>query len=152
MLLYNNNIFIDSKEQHINWGRSSDILIDSNLFISKSFIFSGPTIDDKIIDTSTINPALRKYANPTGLVSFKNNFVIILDNDTIVDIVKFLPKIRKEFMNGTTITKVETNKLLTGIKNFLLQKNIGQYIDVNKISFLKDYELLVDESLKQSLQ
>ena len=125
---YNHNIFFDSKEQRINWGRSSNISIDSNLFISKSFFFSGPTIDDKNVDTSTVVPQLRKYANPNGLMSFKSNLMFVIENGNRIDSLNCLPKIRSEYLIGTNIYYVESDKILKGIRNIVHQKNILPYL------------------------
>lgn len=106
------NIFYDNNRQNINWGGSNNILIDNNIFMANSFQFSGPTVDDKKKDLYTSDPRLRAYANASGLVSFRNNLLFVVDNYDKLDSIKYLPKIRNEFMHGTIVKGIISKKLL----------------------------------------
>lgn len=74
-ICYTDNIFIDNKTQNINTGKSFAISLSKNVFIAPIINFSGPSVFDAQVDTLKLETKYRKYANPTGITSFKENAI-----------------------------------------------------------------------------
>lgn len=133
-VLYHNNVFFDENPQHINYGRSSEIVLDHNLFIAPSVLFSGPSLLDKKTDTTTIEPKLRKYANPTGISSFRNNLLIVSSNPEKTQNHCLPPNTDQNLLSGTTV-KNDFPKRIKDIKEIIRDKKTSSYIDRKKLKY-----------------
>jgi len=144
-ILYKNNLFFDANPQHINYGASSAIALNNNLFIAPSILYYGPTNHDAKVDTLTLDPKIRKYANPTGVTSFKNN-LILTTGDPNRKVAPKLPIIDQNLLSGTlvkTVDKSETNDFKALINSQLVKK----YIDIKKLN-LNDNQ--INEIVKET--
>jgi len=147
-ILYENNLFFDANPQHIIYDGSTGLALNHNLFIAPSILFNGPSIHDAKVDTLTLDPKIRKYANPTGVSSFQNNLILITGNPNEKTIAPKLPLIDQNSLSGTfvkTVDKSETNDFKTLINSQLVKK----YIDIKKLN-LNDTQ--INEILKETRQ
>ena len=145
-ILYENNIFFDLNQQHINYGRSTGIGLSHNLFIAPSVIFSGPSTHDAKVDTMTIDPKFRKYANPTGVSLFQNNLILITGGKNSIS--QKLPLIDQNLLSGTLIKTVDESEI-KDFKNLINNKLVMRYIDVKKMKF---NGTLKNEILKETMK
>lgn len=141
-VVYQNNLFVDKENQSINSGGSSSISLNGNVFIAPKIQFNGPSVFDKQTDTLKLEPKLRKYANPTGITSFKNNCLFTLSADNVK-----LPRTDKSALSGTIVKDIGATNIGTIIINLLNNKDIINCIDNSKLGLtrkkLKEIELLV---------
>jgi len=140
-ILYNNNLFFDEKVQQINYGRSSDIALNGNIFIAPSIQCNGPSVYDAKTDTATIESKLRIYANPTGISSFQNNLLLITNKgDHKIENLK-LPHVNKALLFGTNIEYVEGTKI-SDLNQILNKPTVKSYFRKIKLSRRQRAELL----------
>ncbi|MFT4071755.1 MAG: right-handed parallel beta-helix repeat-containing protein [Dysgonamonadaceae bacterium] len=125
-ITFTNNLFIDKGKQHINYAGSSDIQLDRNMFIADSIIFNGPSISDKKVDTLTMEPKYRKYANPTGVKSFRNNLIYLIKQNANKT---NLPILEKYSLVGSKIMNIDNNK----IEYIINGTNEGDFFDKDLI-------------------
>jgi len=141
-ILYKNNIFYDINQQSINYGNSSDIGLNHNLFIAPSVLFNGPSTSVAKIDTMTLNQKQRKYANPTGVSSFQNNLILITKVENLIN--QKLPLIEHDLLSGTIIKTVEKSEI-NDFKKLIKSPIVGKYIDILKFNLNR---IQLDEILK----
>lgn len=141
-ILYSNNLFIDKGRQQINYGRSSNIQLNGNVFIADTIVYSGPSVFDKKTDTLTIDPKLRKYANPTGVSSFKDNYLFSQSPGSVK-----LPRLAKDLITQTHVKYIKPDEMSTVISGLLNNKEVRSHVDFSKIgltsSKLKEINQLV---------
>ncbi len=140
-ILYQKNLFIDKLKQTINSGGSSGLSLNGNIFLASIIQFNGPSAFDKQTDTLKLEPKYRKYANPTGITSFRKNLLLhISANETK------LPHIEQAASSGTVVKYINKNMKNT-ISYLLNNKKLRQYI--NKSLGLTHYNIKEIETLVQ---
>jgi hypothetical protein len=125
---FTNNVFWDNNPQNINFQRSFDLTFSDNVFIAEQINFDGPNTLDSRLDTNLLEVKFRYYANPTGIVGFKNNLLII---DTISKQNQLLPVVPSEVFSGSKMIFFPINKLRNpGI--FMKKEKIPKLIQETK--------------------
>jgi Right handed beta helix region len=149
-IVYSNNLFIDRGRQQINYGGSSGVQLNGNVFIADTIACNGPSVFDKIVDTLTIESKLRRYANPTGVSSFKNNYIFTLSAGN-----GKLPRVSEEAVSGTKVKYMRQNDIATVVAGLLNNKEVSTHVDLSKMGLtsarLKDVSRLVSESKSGSM-
>ena len=144
-ILFSNNLFIDKGRQRINYGGASNIQLDRNVFIADTIVCRGPSVFDKKVDTLTIEPKLRRYANPTGVSSFKNNYIFSQSAGSVK-----LPRIAKEAVSGTEIKYIKPNEMSTVVSGLFSNKDVRAHLDFSKMgltsSKLKEISKLIKDA------
>jgi hypothetical protein len=142
-IIYENNLFLDANPQHIYYTESSDIMLNHNFFIAPTIIFMGPSIYDVKVDTITLDPLRRKFANPTGISSFKNNLIILTAKHS-EKTNHPLPLLDKTGLSGTYVKEYNKGGNID-IKNLISNQLTKKYIDLKK---LKMNKTILNEILK----
>ena len=136
-ILYENNVFFDKNQQQINYWSSNNIVLNNNLFIAPSILFHGTTINDVKVDTLTIDLKLRKFANSTGLSSFRNNLILNISGKNEVATNQKLPLINQQLLSGNLINSLDKSDFID-FKKLINNKTTKKFINIKKLKLNKN--------------
>lgn len=134
-ILYRNNLFLDNALQKINYPGSSDIALNGNLFIAPAIQCTGPSSFDAKTDTTSMDVKFRKYANPTGVGSFKNNIVYYIPGNGGKSLR--LPRTDTTVSTGTLSLPLDKG---INMQKILTQTRPEAYFDKKQLQLTKEQQ------------